>query len=161
MCSRNPLHGMIATTKMNEISVFQLSSPGQAGDLGQVAQRAAAVEGPTGIVPALAAQLVLEIRVRQDGATPIHAQVSLKLSQSRSPRHNKMCCSNVDLTTCRCGHLVYLGVLECVHEDLWERKVGQIPVLFWRINLLGRRRGSKMVQHQRLPRFFPYHDFDR
>jgi len=33
------------------------------------------VEGPTGIVPALAAQLVLEIRVRQDGATPIHAQM--------------------------------------------------------------------------------------
>ena len=69
---------------------------------------------------------------------------------------HRMCCSNVDLTTCRCGHLVYLGVLECVYEDLWERKVGQIPVLFWRINLLGRRRGSKMVQHQHLPRFFPY-----
>ena len=60
-----------------DVCLIQLWSPGQAGDLGQVAQRAAAVEGPTGIVPAQAAQLVLEIRVRQDGATPTHAQVYL------------------------------------------------------------------------------------
>ena len=56
---------------------MQLWSPGQAGDLGPAAQRAAAVEGPTGIVPALEARLVLEIGVRQDGATPTHAQVYL------------------------------------------------------------------------------------
>ena len=55
--------------------LLQLRSPGQAGDRGQAAPRAAAVEGPTGIVPALEARLVLEIGVRQDGATPTHAQV--------------------------------------------------------------------------------------
>ena len=55
--------------------LFQLRSPGPAGDPGQAAQRAAAVEGPTGIVRAQADRLVLEIGVRQDRVTPTHAQV--------------------------------------------------------------------------------------
>ena len=63
------------------IHLCQMWSPGRAGDLGQAAQRAAAVEGRTGIVPAPAAdQLVMEIRVSRDGATPTHAQVCLTIS---------------------------------------------------------------------------------
>ena len=54
--------------------LLQLRSPGPAGDPGQAAPRAAAVEGPTGIVPAQA-RLVLEIGVRQGSVTPTHAQV--------------------------------------------------------------------------------------
>ena len=57
--------------------LLQLRSPGQAGDRGQAAPRAAAEEGQTDIVPAQA-QNVLEIRVRQNGATPTHAQVCLR-----------------------------------------------------------------------------------
>ena len=59
--------------------LLQLRLPGPAGDPGQAAPRAAAVEGPTGIVPALEARLVLEIGVSQDGATPTHAQVCLTI----------------------------------------------------------------------------------
>ena len=54
--------------------LLQLRSPGQAGVRGQAAQRAVAVEGQTDIVP-VQARNVLEIRVRQNGATPTHAQV--------------------------------------------------------------------------------------
>ena len=61
------------------IYLCQMWSPGRAGDLGQAVQRVAAVEGPTGIVPAQAARLVLEIGVSQDGVTPRYAQVCLTI----------------------------------------------------------------------------------
>ena len=45
------------------------------------AQRPVGEEGQTDTGRAQGAQRVGEIKVRQNGATPIHAQVSLKLSQ--------------------------------------------------------------------------------
>ena len=56
--------------------LLQLRSPGQTGDLGQAAQKVVAVEGQTDIARARAVQLVEEIGVKQNGATPTHAQVN-------------------------------------------------------------------------------------
>ena len=56
--------------------LLQLRSPGQTGDLGQAAQKAVGVEGQTDIARARAVPLVEEIGVKQNGATPTHAQVN-------------------------------------------------------------------------------------
>ena len=57
--------------------------PGLTGGPGVSAQRPVGEEGQTDTGRAQGAQRVREIRVRQNGATPIHAQVSLKPSQNR------------------------------------------------------------------------------
>ena len=49
---------------------------GQPGDPGQAAQKPAEEEDLTGIGLAPEDQLVLEIKVRQNGATPTRAQVN-------------------------------------------------------------------------------------
>ena len=56
--------------------LLQLRSPGQTGDLGQVAPKAVGAEGQTDIARARAVPLVEEIGVKQNGATPTHAQVN-------------------------------------------------------------------------------------
>ena len=56
--------------------LLQLRSPGQTGDPGQAAQKAVGVEGQTDIARARAVRLVEEIGVKQNGATPTHAQVN-------------------------------------------------------------------------------------
>ena len=56
--------------------LLQLRSPGQTGDLGQAAPKVVEVEGQTDIARARAVQLVEEIGVKQNGATPTHAQVN-------------------------------------------------------------------------------------
>ena len=56
--------------------LLQLRSPGQTGDPGQAAQKAVGVEGQTDTARAQAVPLVEEIGVKQNGATPTHAQVN-------------------------------------------------------------------------------------
>ena len=55
--------------------LLQLRPPGQSGDLGAAAQKAVAAEGRTDIARAQAVPFAKEIRVKQDGVTPTHAQV--------------------------------------------------------------------------------------
>jgi len=62
----------------------QLRSPGQTGDLGQAAQKAVGVEGQTDIARARAVRLVEEIGVKQNGATPTHAQKPLFLNGAKN-----------------------------------------------------------------------------
>ena len=54
---------------------LQLRPVGQPGDPGQAARRPAGEEDQTGIARAQVARLVLEMGVRQDGATTTHVQV--------------------------------------------------------------------------------------
>ena len=65
---------------------LQMWPAGLTGGPGLSAQRPVGEEGQTDTGRAQAAQGVREIRVRQNGATPIHAQVSLKPSQNRLSR---------------------------------------------------------------------------
>ena len=64
-----------ALSKRNMMQVPVLSAPGPIGGPGVSVQRPVEGEGQTDIGHALAARLVREKEVRQDGATATHAQV--------------------------------------------------------------------------------------